>query len=130
MKFITTLVLASMAMLTACEEKSLPSFSSGSKKPSGLFVWETEILGAQIVTKEDFRSDGSVYHSARGVSSSTTETRGTWTMDGDEIQTSMSKDGSTYTQTFRWDGTDLLRVREGKNGKEQAVADPPRYRKQ
>lgn len=127
MKFITTLVLAGMALLTACEEKSLPSFSSSGKKPSGIFVWETEILGTQIVTKEDFRSDGTVYHDAKGI---TSPIRGTWRMDGDNIETTMSHGGTTYTQTFRWEGSDLLRIKDGEDGKEKVVNDPPRYRKQ
>jgi hypothetical protein len=130
MKIIGLIVIiCSLVLMPACERKTLSQFTGGIKKPSGVYIWETEIMGANIVTIFDFRSDGSVFEITRGIGPSTTERSGTWVLDDDNVLASIRGKDSTHMEVFRWEGDDLLLVRQGENGQEETLKNPPRYRK-
>jgi hypothetical protein len=116
-------VLFCTSLLFGCEPKLGTIFT---KKPNGIFVWETDIMGITVVDKEDFRSDGTVYHEGKGFTSEPITAPGSWQMDGKDIVVFLSKDGTSFKQIYRWEGEDLIRVSD--NGKTQD--EPPRYRKQ
>ena len=102
MKTFMTLLVTISFLVGGCGQEA--------KKISGVYVRESDTMGAKLSHSYDFREDGSVLYEGKGMTRNSIRRKGTWKLESGKLVASMWDEELKMGEDdiFSFEGTDLI----------------------